>query len=192
MLFEHDGPNIITEFEFLKSSIDPNIIELVINERRKHYRKLNIEKSLNEDVGFPDKHALSEFLGHLKKISIFKDAELKLYKQVGTDSSSTFVQVYKFNSYFVMLSTYIGSCPGCILSAQNFPKGFVREDYVDNQTLDEATRYYKKSIFLYLEQQVAKASIHETYEAALTEYNDLKYDSGLETDSSSDSESETE
>lgn len=113
---------------------------------------------------------LSMFLSQFTTAGIFITGKLIKTESIGTYEDFTFVQLYEFPKYFLVVATYCGSCDGCVRNRYN--------DYdilpTDIIKYSDAMTFYKNQLLDVFKGIVLKSTIINNKADAMNEFQILK------------------
>jgi hypothetical protein len=154
--------NIITESENLINAMEPDLLELAIEDFKSDPK---FGYLMDKPMKFTNSSATNFIIRNIMEVGIFDDLVENI--EVGEYSTTTFVQLYKFENYYVVLSTYIGSCAGCLEPHINN----ICAEQSEYMSCHDSLLYYKNTIIDYIKQQIYKSSIHCNLHDAKSEFN---------------------
>ena len=158
--------NIITESNYLSNNLNLTKFNEIFNQKLTEFSN----QKFSDYMDFS--HFLSIFLNQFTKLGIFTDGKLIKTDSFGHYTDFTWVQLYQFPNYFLVVATYVGSCDGCI-----------RNRYEDNSNQDlpsnikteaDALLFYKNDILNVYNNIILKSTIINNKNEALSEFQSIK------------------
>lgn len=98
----------------------------------------------------------------MAKGSIFLNTDLLFSKEKGEYDDSYILQLYKFNDFYLIYRTYLGSCDGCI-------NGF----YLDADDYDYGN--IERDSFVIIKYLISRAEYFVSEQDVINRYNELDY-----------------
>jgi hypothetical protein len=123
---------------------------------------------------------LSIFLNEFTKAGIFTDGKLIKTESIGNYDDFTWVQLYEFPNYFLVVATYCGSCFGCVGNRYNGDCYGEDDMHIglklpkDISNYSDALLFYKNDIFDVFKGIVLKSTIITNKDEAMNEFLSIK------------------